>query len=206
MADHGIIFSAPMVRALIAGTKTQTRRLASSPLRRVRPGDRLWVRETHAYVGSMDPGWLLYRASGYEWECRRHGFDEPYPPESSVRWTPAIHMKRTASRLTLICTDTKIEPLQAISEADCRAEGIERSDADPLLWRNYAFASNLRGTSSPQISYRSLWDSLHGAPVPVLDDQKRKIGTEPNPARWEANPDVLALSFIVEARNIDRAS
>lgn len=48
MTDRPIIFSAPMVRALLAGRKTQTRRLATSPLAKCLPGDRLWVRENCA--------------------------------------------------------------------------------------------------------------------------------------------------------------
>jgi hypothetical protein len=43
-----IIFSAPMVRALLDGRKTQTRRLATSPLAKCKPGDLLWVRESCA--------------------------------------------------------------------------------------------------------------------------------------------------------------
>jgi hypothetical protein len=61
-ADRPIIFSAPMVRALLDGRKTQTRRLAfgptppgrKTPWCKVRPGDRLWVRESHAAFG----GWV----------------------------------------------------------------------------------------------------------------------------------------------------
>ena len=41
-----ILFSPTMVRALINGRKTETRRPVSSPLARAMPGDRLWVRET----------------------------------------------------------------------------------------------------------------------------------------------------------------
>lgn len=46
--ERGIIFSGSMVRALIELRKRQTRRLASSPLRRCVAGDRLWVREAVA--------------------------------------------------------------------------------------------------------------------------------------------------------------
>lgn len=199
MAERGIIFSAPMVRALLDGRKTQTRRLATF----VRPdgdgyhirnsgggmvgadddavriygadyaphtiGDRLYVREAHAVVGAVDPGWVLYRASGYEAECERHGFDNP-PPESEVRWTPSIHMPRWASRLTLTVTDVRVQRLQDISEDDARAEGVMVSGC------------------SYRSAFHRLWNSLHDKP-----------GT-----RWEDNPWLYALTFTVQHGNIDR--
>lgn len=65
MADKGIIFSAPMVRALLDGTKTQTRRLAK-PRSTIRPSllDGSWA---DSYV--LDPG-------NAEWLAR----DLPYAP------------------------------------------------------------------------------------------------------------------------------
>src|SRR3546814_12414846 len=102
-----------MIDALRDDRKTQTRRLATSPLRKAVPGDSPWVRETHAYVGTTDPGWLVYRATYLE-DCRRHGFDEPFPPVHTITWTPSLLMRRTASRMTL-----------QIGSASCRERGCQ---------------------------------------------------------------------------------
>lgn len=56
MTDRPIIFSAPMVRALINQRKSETRRLASSPLRLCIPRDRLWVREACKAAIEPDTG------------------------------------------------------------------------------------------------------------------------------------------------------
>lgn len=212
MTDRPIIFSAPMVRALLDGRKTQTRRLLK-PRKGLRldeviskgiregnqitctremlapepyaPGDRLYVREAHALVGTVDPGWLLYRADGYESECIRHGFSRPFPPESDVRWRPSIHMPRWASRLTLTVTDVRVHRLQDISEADAVAEGIEADEFG--AW--HCYQSEPKGQTfwaCPRESFRTLWNSLHG------------------PDAWNANPWVVAISFTVQRGNIDQ--
>jgi len=180
--ERGILFSAPMVRALLAGTKTQTRRVVKpQPITCVgwaggayierrpatmfrpaecwsildakmlcpygQPGDRLWVRETHAYVAhsklGFDVGSVIYRADD------NAGWDG--------RWTPAIHMPRDASRITLEVTEVRVERLQDISHADAMAEGMPLDDAVH--------------------DYSKLWDRING------------------PGGWDANPWIWAVSF-----------
>lgn len=206
---RGILFSQAMVRALDDDRKTQTRRLAASPLRKVKPLDSLWVRETHAYVGSMDPGWIIYRAAGYEAECRRHGFDQPYPPVSEVQWTPSLLMKRRASRLTLIVDAVRFERLHDISREDAIAEGIEVCPDVGIergWWRDYSRPDIRSWFNDPVKSYESLWRSLHPETIPVRDPITKKItGHIPNPARWDANPELVVIGFEVARRNIDKA-
>lgn len=201
MTDRPIIFSAPMIRALLDGRKTQTRRVlnpqpsgdglyydisAAKRALKVCKGDWLWVREACAIVGNVDPGFVLYRANGYEAECERHGFDKPLPRESDVRWRPSIHMPRWASRITLIVTDTRVQRLQEISEEDAIAEGIYWTEQFEG-WTSGAGVDescDYHG-AKPALSYAKLWDRING------------------PGAWEANPWVAAYSFTVHKRNID---
>jgi hypothetical protein len=204
MTDRPIIFSAPMVRALLDGRNTQARRLTTSPLRQCAVGDRLWVRESF-FVMSDDYGWEDYasrqgcqpdRTIGYradqddgpmiddcDWEPPRNAKREVHGlagEDDTEAWTligdiPSIYMPRWASRLTLIVEAVRVEPLQAISEADALAEGVDRirfPEVGDWGW--------------PQRKYRDLWNSLHGADS------------------WDANPEVVALTFRVVRGNIDR--
>lgn len=179
MTDIPIIFSAPMVRALLDGRKTMTRRIArvvrKSPPGQiggsdtyisrtawcsVYPGDRLWVRESFRPVHSGDPS----RGATYRADVNL----------DQTKWKPSIHMPRWASRLTLIVSAAKIERLQAISEADAIAEGVE-----PI------FDHGTGNSSTHVIAFEHLWCSLHGSNA------------------WLANPEVVALSFSVIKANID---
>lgn len=211
MKDIPIIFSGPMVQALLADRKTMTRRLAwrsarkgadaggvndriATPWQLVCPGDRFWVRENLTCVGD---GLWKYAAD-------RAGVMALKASESTmVAWAhheergtvPSIHMPRWASRLTLIVTARKIEPLQALSEADAVAEGVSRIGAD-MPWAANSFKDGPNfytvdmgdgALSQPTAAgtFALLWKCLHGEEA------------------WDANPEVVALTFRVIKANID---
>lgn len=198
MTDIPIIFSAPMIRAFLDGRKTMTRRLAwalrappkreldaaarqgfagvvkktvSSPWQRVKVGDRLWVKESVLFWIDRDTNKpakvAAWRADGYELEERE-------------RWTTSIHMPRWASRLTLIIEATKVEPLQAISEEDARAEGVEPMRA--------GIGSDGKPIRTYRTGFVSVWGQIHGE------------------ESWLSNPEVVALTVRVIKANIDELS
>lgn len=167
MKEHGILFSAPMVTAILAGRKTQTRRLQTSPLARAQVGDRLWVRETWAVPSLMDavkPRDIPPDACS----VRYYADDHIRPSERTCDALPlraftkkrvAIHMPRWASRITLEITGTRIEWLQDISEEDAEAEGMPEpylGDGDPPFEEQAVRVSR-------RMQYRNLWKELHGA-------------------------------------------
>lgn len=198
MKERPILFSAPMVRALRAGTKTQTRRVvkdrhidAAPPacffqwLRERCPygqtGDRLWVRETWQHsnfpLGPYDESCTVFYRADYMDDP--HGPDGEKSPEGRYRnWEPSIHMFRSASRTLLEVTAVRVERLQDISAADAVAEGIardgdgyERFHVDPDAPVGQSFTRN------PVLAYRGLWESING------------VGA------WDKNPWVWVIEF-----------
>lgn len=205
MTDRPIIFSAPMVQALLAGRKTQTRRVLDNKRGIMRErddaldcvrfyvGDRLWVRESYQ---QWPPENLRADAD----RPRLYRATDPEPPAMDIpsfahhwqgkfRWRPSIHMPRWASRLTLTFTDVRVQRLLDISEADAEAEGIERLKSgrgfyDPTATKAAVHLGEW--TSTAKQGFSRLWNSLHG------DDA------------WDANPWVVALTFTVQRSNIDQ--
>ena len=186
MKERPILFSAPMVRALLAGTKTQTRRIIKPqhlaffnqdaaamlsywnerPLPYGQTGDRLWVRETFGHFERnqhFKPGCnVYYRADGNCLEL------EP--------WRPSIHMPRWASRITLEITSVRVERLQDISEADAIAEGCTQNH-NGYYWGGPHPVSGLKQLATAKGAYQDLWESING------------------PDSWAANPWVWAIEF-----------
>lgn len=185
-----MIFNAEMVRALLDGRKTQTRRIIKDctvgrdPISKfikigkkfigcypedvpelIReccpygvPGDRIWVRETWAEAGASAPDLKLYRANYPE---HVPSIYENVPPAEEIRWTPSIHMPRTASRIMLEITDVRVERLRSMSQDDARAEGVIAAS----------------GPMEAGLAFRELWDSIYGE------------------ESWKANPWVWVIEF-----------
>lgn len=188
MTERPILFSAPMVQAILAGQKTQTRRVIRlrhdadvvvvdgrvwKPARvdysgyvdcpYGQPGDRLWVRETWAQARAARHDQPLRDVIAYaaDRESMADLFGIP-----DRRWRPSIHMPRWASRITLEVTGVRVERLRDITPADAMAEGVTVPSWD--------------GTTEALIyveAYRDLWEQIHGA------------------GAWRANPWVWVVEF-----------
>lgn len=172
-----------MVRAILRGSKWQTRRLAKDPAVCAlgNPGDLLWVKESYAVIryhrseanglsildedwvgplpSSPPEGWsVVYRASSESGVAGAIGF----------RWRSSRFMPRWASRLSLKIVGTRLQALQQISLDDIRAEGVAEysrsKDLDP---------DRLNLTAA----WIDLWDNI-------------------NPRTpWANNPQVWAITF-----------
>jgi hypothetical protein len=211
MTDRPIIFSAPMVLALLAGRKTMTRRLAwSEPVglyithaeagAMIRKGWKVsgeddtghrigWRPSPWQKVGAGDRLWVrenFYVGSGFDGEKFGYAADLP-ADESPPRLTPCIHMPRHLSRVTLDVQGTKTERLQEITEADAIAEGIEYRHNCYGTW-NPNGTMRCGGAQNAVEAFRCLWTNLHGA------------------GAWDLNPEVVAPSFRVIKANIDEVS
>ena len=197
MKERPILFSGPMVRAILAGTKTQTRRLVRLPAHdwalsgipeflAVGPfgarGDRLWVREAWQVDAPRDGSWadtMFYgdRISPLDWIPERYRTPahvlhratwDDGTRSTALWWRPSIHMPRWASRLTLEVTEVRVQRLQDISEEDAKAEGVEMIDGDPTPPEWWSYRQE----------FGHLWDSLNAKRAP-----------------WDSNPWVWAVSF-----------
>lgn len=200
MRERPILFSGPMVRAILAGTKTQTRRVvkpqpthflggpgvtysdgSECPLTPcIEHPNKPFSVEIRCHYGQPgDRLWVreTWRGAGADLMYRADdgdGFDGPPHGSrgSDVPWRPSIHMPRAASRITLEITGVRVERLQDISEADAIAEGAPPSHRSiDQISREYGFAD------FPRSWFGQLWDTINGA------------------GAWDANPWVWVVEF-----------
>lgn len=191
-----ILFNTDMVRAILAGQKTQTRRLMKPQPTKPRwnnigwlgwddghgrrmkspceAGDVLWVRETWSITDKcgLYPNWpsngihYMYKAD-----------DPDCSAAKEARWYPSIHMPKEAARIFLLVKRVWVECLREISVENCAAEGI---------WDDYKASSekyheNLKKAAYPKV-FSELWDST------IKKDDLPEYG-------WDANPWVWVIEF-----------
>jgi hypothetical protein len=202
--ERPMLFSGPMVRAILGGSKTQTRRVMKpQPLfftgRKyivpddapkkfhdcddIReccpygfPGDRIWVRETwHPYGDDGKESLALATSTCTGPEHVLFRASANEAECATHRWRPAIHMPRWASRISLTVTDVRVQRLQDISEEDAKAEGVSWDEGEQEEYvRKWGYPQTCKAR------FADLWDGIN------------------SPGSWEANPWVWAISFTVE--------
>lgn len=184
------MFSAAMIRAILEGRKTETRRVIKP-----QPPSRADGQRPHRmeFVGDEEENALFVYSRGAMtggWNARcRYGLQggrlwvretwSPHfertqtasgcvyradidPPGSleHIKWRPSIHMPRWAARILLEVTAVRVEKVQDITEECALREGCY-------------------GAISARNQFASLWNSIN---------EKRGFG-------WENNPWVWVISF-----------
>lgn len=177
-----ILFSTDMVRALLDGKKTVTRRVVKPQPTNPRwnqigwlgwdnghgykirqpyqPGDILHVRETWGF----DKHNWLYKADFSASDLEKL--------KCLFRWHPSIHMPKKAARIFLRATDVRVERIQDMTEAEARAEGFERKFVD----------NDYTAVIPARMAFADFWDDL------IKPSDRDKYG-------WNANPWVWVIAF-----------
>lgn len=148
-----ILFSTPMVQAILEGRKTQTRRVVKpQPIKKghfwtldytrmpYKPRDILWVRETWYLETFYGAHSYVYRASEPNYPVNvgagQHG------------WRPSIFMPQDVARIFLRVKEVRVEKVQDITEEDTINEGVNNKEKFALLWdklnkkRGYGWEAN----------------------------------------------------------------
>ena len=199
-----ILFNSEMVRAILQGRKTQTRRVMkiqpdsvitgpsiSYPyLKQGRKlafkeyailscplgyiGSHLWVRET--MCNGSDDSWFYKSQNENELEHVKNVPKEWHHKNCNKSSIPSIHMPRWASRITLEITDIRVERLNDISEDDAKAEGLNRATKDQRIYK-YGFDKWpwQSWDKDPRIAFKRLWLSVYG---------DEDFGCQGNPWVW----------------------
>lgn len=127
MKDRPILFSSPMVRAILDGKKTMTRRIYKTCFDSWNVVDRLWVKETYVIAtNNIGEEKIIYAAT--DPNLLGIGFNYSVKCSSKTQlpiWRPSIFMPRKYSRIMLEITDIKREALRDISEDDAKREGFD---------------------------------------------------------------------------------
>ena len=204
-----ILFNTDMVRAILDGRKTVTRRAVKGDIDAIlhspyhaehpevadnrliemlcnmpyQPGDILYVRET----------WARLNCCSCEGDNHGECFIEPDKNEGcyayrathdiygDVKWNPSVHMPKEAARIWLKVTDVRVERLQDITNEDIQKEGIEKRKIDSYI-QQMPYETDEYIRLAHTIAFQDVWNSTI---------KKSDLDTY----GWDANPWVWVLEF-----------
>lgn len=202
MSVKPMLFNTEMVRAILDGRKTCTRRVCKDINAYMVPDMEFYDANKRTYgvynyadrehteplslierICPICPGDILYvRETWSEWTdgYLYKAWTEPFPQPGQyplTKWHPSIHMPKEAARIWLKVTDVRVEQLQDITEAEALLEGA---------MDNRAFIH------SPDNEY----DHIHTAREHFIDIWNSTIKkSDIDLYGWDANPYVWVVEF-----------
>lgn len=199
MAIKPILFNAEMVRAILDGRKTCTRRVVKTR-RKDACGFYVTKRPDGSFTGVYEydedgrmfenqlippykPGDILYVRETFI-QAAAHTFwykaDDKSWVSEGLRWKPSIHMPKEAARIWLKVTDVRVERLQDITEDGAKAEGANWKNGKNVGWEE-----KMKRTATER--FAEIWNST------IKKSDLDRYG-------WDANPYV----FVIEFSKIDK--
>lgn len=193
-----ILFNTEMVRAILDGRKTVTRRLVKpQPTERLicgqnwekllvaaaapyQPGDILYVRETwHKYKKRVGNGEGCYIAEFYGYKSSIANSEDANEP-----WKPSIHMPKEATRIWLKVKDVRVERLKDMTDKDALKEGAQGVKCDHAGLGAYGCTDcmNTGWLEPPILEFMGIWNST------IKKSDIYRYG-------WDANPWVWVIEF-----------
>lgn len=196
MAIKPILFNTEMVRAILDGRKSCTRRICKDANKYTVPDMDFYNadRRTYAVHNFADkeqmeqlsiaertcpicPGDILYVRETWKKAPNGYYYYESWQKNGIAditKWKPSIHMPKEAARIWLKVTDVRVERLQEITEVGIQKEGVE---VDPKECAGkFDFISELF------LLFQRLWDST------IKKSDLDRYG-------WGANPWVWVIEF-----------
>lgn len=201
MAIKPILFNTEMVRAILDGRKTCTRRIVRPPY--FVDGDendkrslitlRTATKNSSLYrqIGQMPYPDAPYRmcdilyvretwCKGLERYIYRADYSDTEKfyrdgKEIEMKWHPSIHMPKEAARIWIKVTDVRVERLQEITEDGAKAEGVNFKNG-----KNVGFEEKMRRTAIER--FKEIWNST------IKKSDIDRYG-------WDASPWVWVVEF-----------
>lgn len=201
MATKPILFNTEMVRAILDGRKSCTRRIVKpqqlvgilpDKCKNGTPEEFLKQKKfmfkpycdmtdveliNTAYKAPYQPGDILYVRETWKQAPNGYYYYEDWQRNDIAditKWKPSIHMPKEAARIWLKVTDVRVERLQEITELSVQKEGIEVEPNECA--GKFDFITELF------LLFQGLWDST------IKKSDLDYYG-------WDANPYVFVIEF-----------